>query len=467
VKETNPVTRRSALRAGAFGAGLTGAAFLDLPPAVAASRSAATGSPGSTGSTGSTGAVFDVMDYGAVGDGATDDTAAIQAALNAAGGVAGSEVIFPPAPGGCYRVSGVTVPGGVGNLVGQSSLNSADAPTTATLTGSVLAPADTAVTTLLTVGASGGGALVPGNPHGLTIYGLGFAGTEPGGTAVAGMWGVTVLDTSAVTLSNCRDLYCGAPGFSGYPSGGDAAGGFARFLSSGTGNAFSVNGRLLFCCSYGAGNFLVADGLSAALPGGGSTDGRVVGCQVNGHNRGAVFGPQHAGTGGWGVSQCHFSSAEGQSHISYGPAGNPWTLRLEDCYLDLCAGPAVDCQGRGLQAVGNYIRSLANPSAIEFDAALSVAGRDPAAVLVGNTFDLNGSTTAVCFAVFDGFTAADFAAHGGGEFRGNLVHNHGNAMPATWVAPYIGSDSVAVDVTAIGTASSARLDLVQKPVLSS
>ena len=44
------------------------------------------------------GAVVNVLDYGAVGDGSTDDTAAIQAALDA-----GSNTVYLPA--GTYRVS--------------------------------------------------------------------------------------------------------------------------------------------------------------------------------------------------------------------------------------------------------------------------------------------------------------------------------------------------------------------------
>lgn len=47
------------------------------------------------------GAPINVLDYGAKGDGATDDTAAIQAALNAI--TTGGEVVFPP---GTYLVSG-------------------------------------------------------------------------------------------------------------------------------------------------------------------------------------------------------------------------------------------------------------------------------------------------------------------------------------------------------------------------
>ena len=52
-------------------------------------------------------AVFNVVSYGAVGDGTTNNTAAIQAALNAAR-TAGGIVEFPAAPGS-YRSGPITV----------------------------------------------------------------------------------------------------------------------------------------------------------------------------------------------------------------------------------------------------------------------------------------------------------------------------------------------------------------------
>jgi Pectate lyase superfamily protein len=402
-----------------------------------------------------------VTAYGATGDGAADDTAAIQAALEAAGSF-GTGVWFPPASGGCYRTTGVSVPAGVTGLYGSALLSRSDAPAVAALAGSVLAPASGSVASLLSVGTSGSGAFVAANPHGLVVDGLGYLGLTTAGVPVPGMWGVTVTDTSDVTLVRCRDLYCDAPGFSGYPSGGNGSGGFARFLSSGSGNGFSENARVLFCGSYGAGRFVQADGTVAGA--GGSTDGRVVSCQVNGHNYGIQLGPSNAGTGGWAILECHLSSTRGASHITYGSAGSPWTLRVEACYLDVCQGTPLICDGRGLIASGNYIRAGttgSNTLAICFGAGLTTPGRDPAALVQGNTFDLNGSTSVRGLAQFNGLTAADVAAHGGGEYRNNLAHNHGAAMPASWAGQWVGSDGLAV-----ANATTPTLDLAAGPVLS-
>lgn len=55
--------------------------------------------------------LYNVKDYGAKADGSTDDTAALQAALNAAGGAGGGTVY---APAGIYRLNGsLSVPAGV------------------------------------------------------------------------------------------------------------------------------------------------------------------------------------------------------------------------------------------------------------------------------------------------------------------------------------------------------------------
>lgn len=363
--------------------------------------------------------LISVTTYGATGDGSTDDTSAIQAALDAAA-ASGTGVWFPPAAGGCYRTTGVSVPAGVTGLYGSA--------------------------------------------YGLVVDGLGFLGLTAAGTSVSGLWGVTVTDTSDVTLIRCRDLYCDAPDFTGYPADptGAGQGGFAQFLSSGSGNGFAENARVLFCGSYGAGRFLKADGTVANA--GGSTDGRVVSCQVNGHSHGIQLGPSNAGAGGWAILECHLSSTYGTSHIDYGSAGTPWTLRVEACYLDVCQGTPLICTGRGLIATGNYVRAGttgSNTLAISFGAGLASRGQDPAAVVQGNTFDLNASTSVQALAQFNGFTAADFALIGGGEYRNNVVHNHGAVMPASWAGQWIGSDGLAVANTTTPT-----LDLAAGPVLS-
>jgi hypothetical protein len=408
-----------------------------------------------------TSGLIPVTTYGAKGDGATDDTAAIQAALAAAGKF-GTGVWFPPASGGCYRTTGVSVPAGVTGLYGSARLSRGHGATAATLTGSVLAPHSDAVTSLLSIGSSGSGSFVEANPHGLIVDGLGFLGLTTSGTAVPGMWGVTVTDASDVTLIRCRDLYCDAPDFTGYPPGGGGPGGFAQFLSSGSGNVFAENARVLFCGSYAAGQFVKADGTVANA--GGSTDGRVVSCQVNGHNRGIQLGLSNAATGGWAILECHFSSTHSASHINYGPAGSPWTLRVEACYLDVCAGTPLICNGRGLIATGNYFRAGTtgtNTLAISFGAGLTTPGSDPGAVVQDNTFDLNGSTSVQALAQFNGFTADHLASRGGGAYRNNVAHNQGGAMPPSWAGQWIGADGLAVANT-----TTATLDLATGPVLS-
>ncbi len=50
--------------------------------------------------------MYDVIVYGAVGDGSTDDTTAIQAAIDAANGAGGGTAFFPK---GVYLVTGLTL----------------------------------------------------------------------------------------------------------------------------------------------------------------------------------------------------------------------------------------------------------------------------------------------------------------------------------------------------------------------
>ncbi len=82
-------------------------------------------------------AIVDVSDYGAVGDGATDDTVALQAAINAA---AGAEIVLIPV--GTYRFSSLTLPTGT-RLKGFGKQASILKVLDATISGVAIVNADT------------------------------------------------------------------------------------------------------------------------------------------------------------------------------------------------------------------------------------------------------------------------------------------------------------------------------------
>lgn len=92
---TNPLSRRDALKLGTVGtAAMAGATA--LPHSAAAAPSAPSGRSART-----TGRDIDVRSHGAVGDGYANDTAALQAAINACAAAGGGRVILPGPR--CYR----------------------------------------------------------------------------------------------------------------------------------------------------------------------------------------------------------------------------------------------------------------------------------------------------------------------------------------------------------------------------
>jgi hypothetical protein len=83
------------------------------------------------------GQVFNVLAFGATGDGSTDDLTAISRATNAAAIVRGSVLLFPATAGGAYSVSGtVTIPLGVSAVMEQPVSYSGVAVTPIIVSGS-------------------------------------------------------------------------------------------------------------------------------------------------------------------------------------------------------------------------------------------------------------------------------------------------------------------------------------------
>lgn len=94
---------------------ITGAAIAGVAGALLARPEPASAAPSVNGQV----TAVNVKDYGAVGDGTTDDTAAIQAAINAAQQANGGTVYLPS---GTYAITGLTLPALV-DLIGESHIS--------------------------------------------------------------------------------------------------------------------------------------------------------------------------------------------------------------------------------------------------------------------------------------------------------------------------------------------------------
>jgi polygalacturonase len=101
--------------------------------------------------------VYNVKRYRAAGDGATNDTSAVQSAINAAR-AAGSGTVYFPASGGCYMVSGLTF---YSNITytgeGQDVCIKMTSPNMSVVTTPATAPFSNATISYLTFNGNAGG----------------------------------------------------------------------------------------------------------------------------------------------------------------------------------------------------------------------------------------------------------------------------------------------------------------------
>lgn len=135
---------------------------------------------------------LNVRTYGAKGDGATDDTAAIQAAINAAPG----DVVFPP---GVYRcASGLSIPNGV-RLRGLCQPGAANA--NANL---VTLRHDFSGTFITFDGSAGANRGAGGGLRDLIVEQYHGDGTSHSGTAVLVTGSTTALRANWVRIENCQ-----------------------------------------------------------------------------------------------------------------------------------------------------------------------------------------------------------------------------------------------------------------------
>lgn len=145
--------------------------------------------------------VFDVREFGAVGDGTTDDTAAIQAAIDAAeASTAGGRVVIPPA---VHVVSSTLIVDGAAVLLSGAG-RGYHGVSAGTPLGSVLKLANNANVDLLEFRDSTGDRQTPSGMEWITVHGN--RGNNSSGS------GVVVAGTRQVWITNCTVTRCAEHG---------------------------------------------------------------------------------------------------------------------------------------------------------------------------------------------------------------------------------------------------------------
>lgn len=255
------------------------------------------------------------QDYGAVADGVTDDTTAVQDAINAVSTAGGGTVFFPE---GSYKLTAAVVPKDGVSLLGVGDTASVLVQSSTTV--SALAAVDLNNVTIAKLGLTG-----PASGSG---NGIAFTLSSASSTPYVTISDVTVKDfgndgvqIEIPIVSNLTRVVaqsCGGYGFNLYGlTAGSGAPGTSASLTSCYANSCTTGGYRLYKTSYFALNgcaadsstvgYLIEQGWSNALIGCGS-EGNTTGVEINGGYGNSVtsqFIYNNQGVGIWVTGTAH------------------------------------------------------------------------------------------------------------------------------------------------------------------
>ena len=362
------------------------------------------------------GQVFNVKAYGAVCDGTTDDLAAWNAAI-AAAGAAGVGTVFSPAPSAVSNTVVVNQPN-VNVAMGYAAF--LRYPNDG-ISGAYLCPTATFPTTgvpLLSYGVSGAGSAVPTNPAGGFLQNIGVSGYTKGGTQIAGLIGVAVNDTPDVKIQGGFFFGCAGYGL--------------QLLSSVS--AYGTLGPMLNACNFSSnGTHLYVDGT-------GATDGFISQCSFRlATTTGISLGATAASGGGYLVENCHFTSANTTQVNHILGTSTTGMVTFTDCYFDTISGGSHIQGLTKTQIVGCFFE-LSNSAGATQLAPVQIGGANPRVVFVGNYLETNGNTYVAGFVQF--YNVSGFPDNS--TVSNNIVRNGTGQPPASFLGTILNSSGTAI-----------------------